>query len=334
MQDFISIPSSNASCLKRFLGAGLPYEVNYKFPDYLVEISASFSAEEKELFYQLWRKSFNASTVPRIAIDTDRGIFQRNPVWNLKHIERIRDHFLKRLIYHHSNFKSDPHIKYALELSRSEENREIFKFIGYGVYCKLSDETLAKRWRIKVKQVEAIRCIFYDFSRFPVDRVASFTYLRQLANIGVISDTDFIFYKRAFELGDLGIRAQVDFTRLNDVERRTVEEYLGKSIIANTLNINFTIKTQKDAVNYGLQVSNLASYYIRQKESYYMDAKITNLNAVTKNVEAATRKIEGDLLGDVEDLSDMDRQMMNLLREHSLEDVPQIEYKTLADLKK
>ena len=334
MQDFVSIPSSNASCLKRFLTAGLPFEVTYKLPVYLNTYVAELANDEKELFLSLWRQSFNDSGAPRIAIDTDRQLFMKNPVWNLHHIEKIQDDFLKKLIYHHSNFKFDRHIKYALDLYRSSENREIFRFIGYGVYCGLTDSQLAKRWRLPVKHVEAIRNIFWDFSRFPKDRVANFTYLRQLANNGVISDVDFVFFKRAFELGDLGIRAQLDFTNLNNDERRIVEEYLGKTVIANTLNLSFTVKTQKDAVQYGLIVNNLASYYIRQKEAHYMDAKIVNLDAQTRNLNASTLRIEGDLSKVTDDLSELDKQMMELLRDHSFQEAPPQEYKTLSDLKK
>lgn len=325
MQGFVSTPGSDSTCLRRFLQSGLEFEVNYKFPTYLKELTVLLDDEERLLFEELWRKSFNESDTVRLSISTDPVALARNPVWNLSKVAAINDDFLKRLIYHHSNYKYDAHIKYALDLARSPEHNEIFRFIGYGVYCKLTDQQLAKRWRLPVKHIEAIREIFYDFSRFPTDRVANFTYLRQLANIGVISDVDFTFFKRAFELGDLGIRAIVDYTGLSDQDRRTVEDFLGKSVIANTLSLNFTVKTYKDAVNYGMVVSNLASYYIKQKESAYFDAKIRNLDAVT-------RRIEGDLVSG-DDVSDLDKEMLELLREHSLKEVAQIEYKTLADLR-
>lgn len=334
MQDFVSIPSSNAGCLKRFIPAGLAFEVNYKYPDHLAQYNADLSIEERTVLQSLWRQSFNDSTIPRIAIDTNRQLFAQNPVWNLQHVEKIQDDFMKRLIYHHSNFKFDRHIKYALDLYRSVENKEVFRFIGYGIYCQLTDAQLAKRWRLPVKHIEAVRNLFWDFSRFPKDRVANFTYLRQLANNGVISDVDFVFFKRAYELGDLGIRAQLDFTTLNADERRTVEEYLGKTVIANTLNLSFTIKTQKDAVSYGLIVSNLASYYIKQKEASFMDARIVNLDAQTRNLNASTLRIEGALDKQIDGLSELDQQMMELLREHSFNEAPPQEYKTLADLKK
>jgi hypothetical protein len=327
MQDFVSIPSSNSGCLKRFLSVGLPYEVNYKFPDYLMPHTDGLSDEERDIFGALWERSFKRDKTQKISIDTQQALFKRNPVWNLKYVENIQDEFLKRLIYHVSNYRFDPYIKFAIDMSRSEEHSLIFKFIGYGIYSKLTDVQIAKRWSLSLRQVEAIRELFYDFSRFPKDRVANFTYLRQLANIGVIDDVDFNFFKRAFELGDLGIRAIIDYNNLLPTEKREVEAFLASTVVTNTLSLNFTVKTYKDAVTYGAIVSNLASYYIKHKESSYMDAKIKNLNAMTS-------RIENELIGDVAELSELDNQMIALLREHSLEEVPQLEYKTLADLKK
>ena len=326
MQDFVSIPENNASCLKRFISAGLSYEVNYVLPEYLQQLTQDTTQEQKDMLFSLWDRAFKNEGRKKIEIDSNKPQFKHNPVWNLKYVPFIEDAFLRKLIYHHSNFTYDADIKHAIDYSRSEEHTVIFKFIGYGIYCKLSDAQLAKRWNMTRGQIAAIRNLFFDFSKFPKDRIANFTYLRQLANIGAISDVDFNFYKRAFELGDLGIRAMVDYHNLNDEERLKIEEFLGKSVVSNTLNLNFTVKTYKDAVTYGVMVSNLASYYIKQKESAYFDAKIRNLDVMT-------RRVEGEMLGEVEDMSDLDREMVALLREHSLEEAPQIEYKTLSDLK-
>ena len=327
MQDFVSIPTNQSACLKRFLTAGLTYEVNYELPDYLTQHTSAMTDEQKRVLFKLWDRTFKVSRAKKLVVDTKQSLFKLNPVWNLKYVPTIQDEFLRRLIYHVSNYIYDADIKFALDMSRSEEQTLIFKFIGYGIYSQLTDAQIAKRWRLTLRQVEAIRCIFYDFSRFPKDRVANFTYLRQLANIGVIDDVDFNFFKRAFELGDLGIRAIIDYQNLTPDEKVKVQEFLATTIVTNTLSLNFTVTTYKDAVAYGAVVSNLASYYIKQKESSFIDARIRNLNAMTN-------RVENDLLGEVEDLSALDNEMLVLLRNHSLQEVPQLEYKTLADLKK
>ena len=327
MQDFVSIPNNNAGCLKRFISTGLSYEVNYVLPEYLQQYTTAMTPDQKDVLFQLWNRTFKKSRAKKIVADSKPSVFRQNPVWNLKYVDTIQDTFLRRLIYHISNYKHDHYIKFALDLAQSEDQALIFKFIGYGIYSKLTDAQIAKRWQLSLGQVEAIRNLFYDFSRFPKDRVANFTYLRQLANTGVIDDVDFNFFKRAFELGDLGIRAIVDYPNLTPSEKGVVQEFLASTIVTNTLSLNFTVQTYKDAIAYGAVVSNLASYYIKQKESSFIDARVRNLNAMTN-------RIENELIGEVEDLSALDNEMLDLLRNHSLQDVAQIEYKTLAQLKK
>lgn len=326
LADFVSIPENNVGCLKRFISAGLTCEINYKIPEYLKEYINGFTSEEIEVFNNLWYKQFKRSGQKKISVRTKKAIFQPNPVWNLKYVHLIQDEFLRKLILHHSNFKYDDDIQYAFQVYKSADHEDIFKFIGYGIYAGISDSQLAKRWNIKPSQVTAIRKIFFDFSRFPKDRVARFAYLRQLANIGLFSDTDFSFFKRIFELGELGLRAQVDFTSLTYEEKLKIQEYLSQSIVANTLNINFSIRNQKDAVTYGVMVTTLSNYYIKQKESQYFDAKIHNLNVVTS-------RIEGQMTPNTEGLTDLDEQFIALIKENSLLEPMSIEYKTLEMLK-
>lgn len=327
MQDFVSIPTSDASCLKRFIGAGLLHEVNYKIPTNVQQYMRVIGGDEAKKLFELWNKTFKRSGVKKISVDTDKKLFQSNPVWNLRHVHRIQDEFLRKLIYHQAGYKFDNDIHYAIEKHRAEDQKEIFRFIGYGIYAKISDEQLAKRWNMSIGQVSAIRLLFFDFSRFPKDRIANFTYLRQLANAGSFDEVDFVFFKKVFELGELGIKAHIDFPNLTNEEKNRVTEFLGHSAITATLNINLAIKTQKDAQNYGLVLSNLADYFIKQKEASYFDAKIRNL-------DATTRRIEGTMVGDVGDMSELDRNMLDHLRQVSLTEAPQIKYKTLADLKK
>lgn len=324
LQGYASVPPSDSRCLTRFLSAGLMYEVNYKVPAEIKRYMNALPPAQAEKLYSLWNRAFKRSKRKRISIDTDTARFARSKIWNMTKIERLNDKFLIRAIKHISNYVHDQHIAYALELNNSAEHSEIFKFIGYGIYAKISDTDIARRWQIPVRSVEAIRLLFFDFSSFPKDRVANFTYLRQLANNGTISDLDFAYYKRVFELGELGLKAQTDFFSLTNEEKRVVEEYLGKSIIATTLNLNFSLRNQKDANNYGMAVSNLATYYIKRSEMTYFEAK-------TRNLEVQTRRIEGAMADADDGLSDMDKYFMKVLKEHSMQE-EKIEYKTIASL--
>jgi len=315
----------HSTCLRRFVFLGLPYDVNYKMSQGTKEIFDSLSEESKPLFLAIWNRHFKRKKVRKIVVKTDNTIFNKHPVWNVENVKYINDKFLRELILHYSNYKYNKHIAYALELGRSASYNEIFKFIGYCFFARIPDQEIAVRWRIPVKHVEAIRAIFFDFSFFPEDRLATFAYLRQLVNNGLFSDVDFVYYKRVYDMGAIGLKAQTDFYNLTDHEKKEVESFLGKSIIANALNLNFSIKTQKDAVEYGTVVSTLANYYIKNVERQYFESKI-------KNLDACTRRIEGDLSSNTTGMSDIDLKYMDILLEHSLHD-EKIENKTLDMLK-
>jgi len=325
LQGYTSIPASNSGCLKRFLKVGrLSYELNYKVPTEIKRYISTLSERRAKKLTCLWNQAFKRSKQKKISIDTDPALFEKHKVWNAFKVNQIQDKFLVRAIKHISQVEYDRAIAFALDLHSSQDHNEIFKFIGYCIYAKVSDQDIAKRWNIPVVNIAAIRQLFFDFSGFPKDRVANFTFLRQLANNGVIDDMDFAYYKRIFELGELGLKAQTDFFNLTPEEKKQVEEYIGKSVTSNVLNLNFCIRTQKDANNYGSVVTNLAGYHIKEAERTYFAAK-------TKNLESQTRRLEASMLGAVEDLTDIDRKFLDLLRQNSLVDSPP-EYKTLAML--
>lgn len=326
MQDFVSIPKSGSACLRRFIANGLSYTVNYKIPPLITDCLDLLNDEGKKRLLYFWRASFKKSKQKKVSVDSDEIILAANPVWNIPYVSKLTDPVLKRLIYHHSNYIYDHHIAKAIEYSRSSEVNEIFKFIGYCLYAKVSHEQIALRWNQPVKTAEAIKDLFYDFSRFPKDRMANFSYLRQLTNSGLFSDTDFAYYKRAYELGELGLKAHTDYYNLSPSEKQVISDFLGKTVIANTLNIHFSIKNQKDAINYGLVVSNLANYYIREAEMTYFASKTRNLNA-------CTRRIEGELIDDNQAMTALDQELLAVLKTHSLQDERVTDYKTLDALK-
>ena len=313
--------ANNAGCLKRFVSLGLPFEVNYKMTPRMQECYDGMSPINKEAFKRLWERHIKRNRIEKISIDSDNTIFQKSPLWNMKKLNLIGDKFLIRLIKHHSNVEHDASIAYALELGKNSDYTEIYKFIGYCIYAKVEDAKIAVRWNIPVKHVEALRLLFYDFSTFPKDRLANISHLRQLANTGLFTDVDFAYFKRVFELGELGLKAQTDFYNLSTSEKKIIEEYLGKTIVSNTLNMHFAIRNQRDAVDYGLVISNLASYHIKVAEATYFSSKIRNL-------DASTRRIEGDLAGTEIIMTDIDKEFMLMLDAHSLHD-DKLEYKTL-----
>ena len=318
-------PTSGSSALKRFLSLGLPHNINYVMSPSVKALYKALTPESKPIFLAQWKRSFKRRKVKKITVETNSKLFQKSPVWNMEAASYIADPFLCRLVMHHSRLKYDSNIAYALDMGSNEAYSELFKFIGYCIFAGITDTKIAIRWKIPTKHVEAIRLIFFDFSFFPKDRLAMLTHLRQLTANGCYSDVDFLYFKRVFELGELGLKAQTDFYTLTAKEKKTIEEYLGKSVVANVFNLNFSLRTQKDAVEYGTVVGHLSNYYIKNVEKDYFESKIRNL-------DASTRRIDGDLLNEDHGMTPLDKQYMALLTEHSLID-EQIEYKTLASLK-
>lgn len=325
LTQYLSKVKDTGGCLKRYIGAGLLYELHENPPDEIALFLTQLPRDKANELRSLWKRSLKRNNVKKLKVDFSESVLKNNPIWNLKKIEGLNDTFLRRAIKHVSNYEYDHYIGQAFSLFQSPEYEEIVKFIGYCLYAKISDKEVAKRWQLPIKTIEALRLLFFDFSKFPKDRVANFTFLRQLANNGTISDIDFSYYKRVFELGELGLKAQTDFSSLTKEEREVVEEYLGKTVISNTFNLQFSIRNQKDALAYGSVISTLGNYYIKQAETNYFIAK-------TKNVIAVTKRIEGESTATNENMTTLDKEMMALLKENSLQEI-KVEYKTLSDLK-
>lgn len=321
----LSKVKETGGCLKRFVGAGLMFELGHNPPEEVSLFLTKLPKNQAAELLLFWKKSLKKNKVKKLKVDFSEAVLKNNPIWNLNKLNEIKDTFLCKAIKHVSNFEHDPYIEQAFSLFQSPEYEEIVKFIGYCLYAKITDQEVAKRWQLPIKTITALRLLFFDFSRFPKDRVANFTFLRQLANNGTITDIDFSYYKRVFELGELGLKAQTDFSSLTREERDIVEEYLGKTVISNTFNLQFSIRNQKDALAYGSVISTLGNYYIKQAETNYFIAK-------TKNVNAVTRRLEGEATATNENMTELDKELMALLKENSLQEV-RVEYKTLSELK-
>lgn len=325
LSKLLSRSENGSNGLRRYIRNGLPYSVDPPHSEELKELLKDLPEAEANKAKELITRYQKINSRKPVSVDYTQEVIRTHPLWNLSKVKHISDQFLVRAIKHVANYEHDEYIAKAILMFRSEEYQEIINFIGYCLYAKISVVELAKRWSIPVRVIDAIRLLFFDFSKFPKDRIANFTHLRQLANNGVIDDVQFGYYKRVYELGELGLKAQVDFYNLTDSEKKTISEYLGNSIVANTLNLNFSVRNQKDALSYGATVTGLTSYYIRNAEMAYFHAK-------TRNLDAVTRRIEGGLLTREEGLTAIDKELLDLLKQNSLLDA-QVEYKTFAQLK-
>lgn len=248
----------------------------------------------------------------------------RFPLWSVREAEKLNDPFFVKLVKHATKMEHDAYIAAAISLYSNQDRKEATDFLGYSFYAGKTDPVIAKEWKLPVRLIEAIRLLFFDFSGFPKDRLANFTCLRQLVVNGIISDISFAFYKRIYELGDLGLKAQLDFVSLSPDEKAQVKEYLRDSHTATVFNLNFAVQNRKDSMQFLGALSSMTDLTVKQKDFEMIEARIENLKAATKkiNTESATMETH---------LSDIDKKFMSLLYESSLtEKVPEL--KTIADL--
>jgi predicted nucleotidyltransferase len=220
----------------------------------------------------------------------------------------------------------------ALTLKADENCQEIFRYIGYCIFLGKTDREIAVKWRMKPLHVEAIRMLFYDFSRLPKDTVAKMTFFRQLVINGKLTDADFEFYKLLNDLGDIGLKAKTNYKLLTIDEQLAIENYLGSAMVENVLKLKMSVRTLKDSLNFNNVLNMLGNFYIKKAEIGLTGAKV-------KNLEASTKKIETDLGNIVkggqehEKLFDTVKNMESTVRMLSLLDSPIPEYKPITDLK-
>lgn len=323
LTQFCRKPAAGSSSLVRYIRSlGLDYTVHKSLTPDMQRVLDPISGKNRDMFFKLFNKRLKAQGFKNIFCQTYEAPFKQ---WKLKDIDKLNDEFFRRLVYFASGFKYDPYIDFAIRLRTSEQHSEILRYMGFSFYAKVSDEQIAKRWRLKIKQVEAIRLLFFDFSNAPKDRIASLSYFRQLVVNRLYTEEDFRFFKKINELGELGLKAHLDFHSLTEEERRKVEDYLGASMWENTLNINFSVTNMRDALSYNGVINNLANFYIKKEEVKYYQAK-------TRNLDVSTRSIEGALAGN--DIThEADVEALEIIKNLSRHDNVLPEYRSITDLK-
>lgn len=280
--------------------------------------------EDRNWVEAMKKKYFQRSGKPRVLVS---GFPAKVFTLNLKIRDKVNDEYFSNLVEHVSEFKFHDDVAFALALKNSEEHQEIFKFFGYSIFAGYSDVELAKNWKFSVKNITAIRKLFFDFSNAPREVVGQLAYLRQLSSTGIIDEHDFKIYRRICELGKLGLRSMSNFFKLSKEEKSEVKQYLSDAVYGNTLDLGFTAVGFEQAVTYNRVVSNVAALHLREKEIMLTDARIRNLEASTEKMRAGIKSTD-DL-----NLSDLDITAKELLREMSKRNDVFTNFKTLAELK-
>lgn len=279
-------PKNGDSCLKRYFQYSEvreTLEINYTFPPKFQKVIDNLTQKNRGLFYKLFNKKLKATNTKKFFCET----FLKNiKIWNIDKIDSLTDPFLKKLLYHSSNFNYDTYIQFAVGLKHSKEHEHIFRAIGYHIYAGLSDQEISKRFKLYPQQVEAIRLIFFDFTHSPKEATARSAYFTQLVDNEIITDLDRRFYKLIAELGEIGLKAHANYHSLTPEEKVIVEDYLGNTMLDNVLSLNFAVTDMKDALNFNSVINNLASFYIKKEEVNYYRAKVRNLDASTQRISS------------------------------------------------
>jgi len=279
-------PKSGDGSLKRYLqyqDVRETLEINWTFPPRFQKVVNSLSFQNRQVFYKLFNKKLKSQNNKKFFCET----FSKNhTIWSIDKINALSDDFLKKLLYHVSNFNFDSYIQFAVGLKHSKEHEHIFRAIGYHIYAGLTDREISKRFKLYSQQIEAIRLLFFDFTHSPKDPTARAAYFTQLVDNEIITDLDRRFYKLIAELGEIGLKAHSNYHSLTPEEKVIVEDYLGNTMLDNVLSLNFAVTDMKDALNFNSVINNLASFYIKKEEVNYYRAKVRNLDASTQRISS------------------------------------------------
>jgi hypothetical protein len=293
-KDYRSRKEDNANNLTRVISKGLDYTV-IKYPKVFNTLPDNLAV----IANKIWKSRIgNRVRVENISEYTN---FVN---WNVKKLKGLNDKWLKRLIKHVFNIEPNPYIAAAIQLHINESYGQIKRFIGYQIFAGEPDSKIAVKWKLPIKTIQALHYIFFDFDYFPKDKVARWALLVQLTNNGDIKQDEFSLYKRVFDLGALGLKAQVCGFDLDDDERTQVTDFLAKSALVNTFNIQFSTRSHKDAIVYNRIISDLARLNVQREE---LKVKQQEQKLMELHVEKLKREIN---VGNVNDPLDEDLKLL------------------------
>jgi hypothetical protein len=278
----------DASYLMRLIPKNLMVEITYVFPEFYKKVSSNLSPHLSEQLKKVWKKNHNKIHKTRVVF-LEPAKCKRLTSWNIAKVDQLNDDWFKKLILHVMNYKYDESIDFALKVHMSADNAEMKRFIGFQMFAGLSDEEIVKAWKLSsINKVKAIRMLFFDFSYLPQNKIAQWSFIKQLAKDEEISQEDFAYYKRIYDLGPLGLSAQVSFLHLSPTEQKQIEQYLGRSAVVNMMNLEFSIRNTKDAMNYTNIINNVARMSLQQE---MVKHKATEIELMKLNIEQVKKEM-------------------------------------------
>lgn len=283
-RSFCSRKVDNAGCLRRLTKKGLDCRVNYVVPAAVQLLSRDLPPVLADRLLTVWKRAWKRQNVPKLAIE-NVDQYENLVSWNGKKIGRLPDAWLKKLVMHVCNLEYSADIDAALHLHLNDDYEQIKRYIGHLIFAKVPDAEIAKEWHFSTGAITALRMLFFDFGALPSSPVAQWATLVQWVNNGDIKPDEFALYRRVHELGPLGLKAQVAGAFLDDGERLTVRDYLTKTAMTNTYNIQFATRTPRDALIYNRVVGDLVrldlqreEVKVRQQEQRLLEMQVQKLS--------------------------------------------------------
>ena len=239
-------------CLKRVIRPALKHKLLYTPTKNLSALIRRLPPEQASTMQEHWRKWFNRKKKKRIEI-SDISIYE-NRSWNLKKVAKINDEYLRRLILHQLGDRHDEAIAFALKFVASDSNKLLKQYIGCFSFAGLCITDLAKKLKIPVSKLEAVRQLFFDFSHYPEDIAMKYTLLRQMLRTGnELLDLDpsvFSMYKLVNTLGYDGLLSKESMYHVPKETRRTLLSYFEAEKNTVLHNLQLTVTSSKDYTLY------------------------------------------------------------------------------------
>lgn len=331
---YISELTEDAGFAKRLVSKGVKPSEVYTYPEYFKELSRELTRGQSEMLEKTWNKSYFRNRKRKLSFS--EALIESIPIsWNITKLDQLNDDYLKKLIYHLFDYVCDDDIARALEFGLSESNAELKRWLGYAFFVGMTDIQVAKRWRLNINRVKAIRMLFFDFSHLPSDPIASWSIMRQLAENSEIDEADFSRYKEMRSLGEVGLKfITVGFDSLEPEEKRVVEKYMSNSTMTNAVELKMSMRTKQDALAYNTLMMNFARLSlfreeIRNKETglRLMELQIKKAQKDLNIIDDGVYQEDLNLLDQMKEISKFDhtpkfKTFTDLVAENSIELTP------------
>lgn len=285
---YCSKKAVDAGFLTRLIPKGVTPSIVYHYPVWFDLLKKSLSKVESAMLDKVWNRQYFNRHRRKITFNSANSMLPALS-WNMTKVAELHDVPLKRLIRHQFGLQHDSSVERALKWYLDKDNSELVRHVNYACYYGMSDIEMAKRWQQPVAIIQTIRSLFYDYSHLPVDRLARFSFIRQLVASGELDDADYHRFRRIFDLGKLGLDSILGCRKLSIEDQQQIEAYLGSSVLDNTLDLRYTITNRKEALEFNRTMQTMAEVKQNKLDN---ELRRSMLTIQLRNLESQETSVE------------------------------------------